>query len=86
MRAAKVDKNQREIVEALRAAGCSVLILSRVGQGCPDLAVGKWGRTYLLEVKTARGTLTEPEQEFMETWRGHVQVVRTVDEALEAVR
>ena len=83
--AAKVDENQAEIVAALRAVGASVLILSRVGQGCADLAVGRLGRTYFLEVKTDSGKLTPSEQEFMDGWRGHYAIVRTVDEALAAI-
>ena len=48
MRAAKIDANQNEIVDALRKAGCSVQILSSVGKGCPDILVGRGGRNYLL--------------------------------------
>lgn len=35
--ARKVDKSQAEIVKALRAVGISVMDLSRVGHGRPDL-------------------------------------------------
>jgi hypothetical protein len=37
---AKVDANQKVIVEALRAAGCFVQSLAGIGAGCPDLLVG----------------------------------------------
>ena len=50
-RAARTDANQAEIVRALRDEGCSVTLLHRVGEGCPDLLIGvnqKWG---LIEVK-----------------------------------
>ena len=83
--AARTDANQKEIVEALRAVGASVLVLSRVGQGCADLAVGIRGHTYFLEVKTDSGKLTPAEQEFMQMWRGHYAIVRTPDEALRAI-
>ena len=83
--AAKVDDNQGEIVEALRAIGASVLVLSRVGMGCADLAVGFRGLTYFLEIKNDKGTLTPAEQEFMEQWNGHYAIVRTPDEALRAI-
>ena len=83
--AAKVDENQAEIVAALRQAGASVLILSRVGQGCADLAAGIRGETFFLEVKTDSGKLTPSEQEFMDGWRGHYAIVRTPDEALKAI-
>lgn len=89
-RAAKVDDNQSEIVDALRRAGCSVCILSGVGRGCPDLAVGLRGRTYMLEIKDGRKSpskqrLTPDEQAWHDAWRGHAAVVRSVDEALDAV-
>ena len=37
--AKKVDKNQGEIVETIRAAGCLVESLAGVGKGVPDLLV-----------------------------------------------
>jgi hypothetical protein len=49
-RAAKVDANHADIVKALRAAGCGVLDLSKVGNGCPDLLVHA-GVTVLMEIK-----------------------------------
>ena len=83
--ARKVDANQAEIVDALRQAGASVLVLSRVGQGCADLAVGLRGETFFLEIKTGKGKLTPSEKEFMDKWRGHYAIVRTAEEALEAI-
>ena len=83
--ARKVDANQAEIVEALRKAGASVLVLSRVGQGCADLAVGLRGETFFLEIKAGKGKLTPSEIEFMEGWRGHYAIVRTVEDALKAI-
>ena len=83
--AAKVDRNQAEIVSALRQVGASVLVLSRVGQGCADLAAGIRGETFFLEVKTDKGKLTPREQEFMDEWRGHYAIVRTPEEALRAI-
>ena len=38
-RAARVDDNQGQIVDALRRVGCSVWSLAGVGKGFPDLAV-----------------------------------------------
>lgn len=89
-RAAKVDDNQAEIVAALRRAGCSVCSLAGVGKGCPDLAVGLRGVTYMLEIKDGRKPpskqrLTPDEQAWHDAWRGHATVVRSVDEALDAV-
>ena len=90
MRAAKIDNNQPEIVAALRMAGCSVYSTAGVGRGFPDLAVGREGVTYLLEVKdgslppSAR-KLTTDEAHFHALWRGHAMVVSSVDAALCAV-
>ena len=83
--AAKTDANQKAIVQALRDAYCSVLPLHRVGQGCPDLAVGRGGKVYFLEVKTDNGKLTPAELEFQQMWRGHYAIVRTPEEALKAI-
>ena len=82
---AKVDANQAEIVEALRAVGASVVVLSRVGQGCADLSAGFRGSNYFLEVKTDSGKLTPAELEFQQLWRGHYAIVRTPEEALQAI-
>ena len=90
-RAAKVDDIQREIVAALRTCGATVLNLSRVGEGCPDLLVGFRGHNVLIEVKRPRakgqraGTTTPAQDDFLAGWRGRAVVVRTVDEALRAV-
>jgi hypothetical protein len=94
-RAAKTDANHGDIVDALRAAGCGVLDLSKVGNGCPDLLVHP--PTYpdcrmavLLEVKdgakppSAR-KLTKDQERFHANWKGWLHVVTSVDEALAAV-
>ena len=83
--AARTDANQAEIVEALRAAGAVVLILSRVGQGCADLAVGKGGKVWFMEVKTEKGKLTPAEKEFQDMWQDNYVIVRTPEEALKAI-
>lgn len=89
-RAAKTDDNQRAIVNALRRAGCSVLILSGVGKGCPDIAVGRAGVTYMLEIKDGRKRrsaqrLTEHEADWHANWRGHAAVVTNEEEAFQVV-
>ena len=87
-RAAKVDANQAEIVEELRAIGCTVLLLHQVGNGCPDILVGYRGNNWLFEVKdgakppSAR-KLTDAEQKFFDEWRGQRSVVNDVYEAIE---
>lgn len=91
-RAAKVDDNQGDIVDALRAVGCTVQPLHAVGKGCPDLLIGSpFSRAnLLLEVKdgskppSAR-KLTRDQVLWHDAWRGQVAVVTSVKEALEAV-
>ena len=82
---ARTDANQAEIVEALRAAGAVVLILSRVGQGCADLAVGKGGKVWFMEVKTEKGKLTPAEKEFQDMWQDNYVIVRTPEEAIGVI-
>lgn len=82
----RVDNNHRQIVTALRDAGRSVLDLSGVGKGCPDILVGFHGVNVLLEIKSAKGDLTEPQEKFFASWRGQRAVVRTIAEAIDATR
>jgi hypothetical protein len=81
-RAAKVDCNQPEIVQALRKAGRTVQPLHQVGKGCPDLLVGYQGVNYLLEVKTDKGDLTEDQVTWISNWRGQSWIVRSAEEAI----
>lgn len=89
-RAARVDDNQGQIVDALRRVGCSVWSLAGVGKGFPDLAVGFRGRNLFLEVKDGskppcKRRLTPDEEAFHASWRGHVAVVESVEDALKIV-
>lgn len=86
-RAAKVDRNQAEIVAALRAIGCKVQPLHAVGDGCPDLLVSKAGRNILIECKDgslppSRRQLTDDQIEWHASWQGPVFIVSNVEEAL----
>jgi hypothetical protein len=87
---AKVDDNQREIVQALRQCGASVQSLAAVGKGVPDLLVGFRGRNYLMEVKDGKKkpsqrALTEDEAFWVLHWKGDVKVVNNVEEALKVL-
>jgi len=75
-RAAKIDSNQPELVEAFRTLGCSVLSLATVGKGVPDLLVATQGITWLVEVKIPKGKENAKQLEFAETWQGCRAVVR----------
>ena len=84
-RAKRTDANQAEIVAALREVGASVHCAHAAGGGFPDLVVGIAGETFLLETKTASGSLNARQRKWHQGWRGHAVVVRDVNEALAAV-
>lgn len=84
-RARRVDRNQAEIVAALREAGRFVEVLSDVGRGVPDLVVSWGGRCLFMEVKMPGEKLTEDQVDWHRRWKGPaVAVVRTAVEALGA--
>jgi len=83
MPAKRVDSNQAEIVAKLRDAGVTVQHLHTVGFGCPDIAAGYAGTTYLLEIKSPGGKLTKFEQIWHAGWRGQVAVIHSAEEALK---
>ena len=90
MRAAKVDRNQPEIVRALRQIGASVQHLHKVGEGCPDLIAGFRGVNYLIEVKDgaappSQTKLTPDQAVWHQTWEGRVYVAYSVTDALRIV-
>ncbi len=93
-RAHGLDLNHREIVAVLRAWDCSVQSLAGMGDGVPDLLVGRRvagePRNFLLEVKAdadkdATAQLRPNQRTWALSWRGQVATVRTVREALLAV-
>jgi Holliday junction resolvase len=90
-KAAKIDANQTEVVNALRAIGASVQSLAATGKGCPDLLVGYRGINYLMEVKDgdkvlSKQKLTIDQEHWHSLWLGSVHVVKSVDEALKILQ
>lgn len=82
MRRHASDKNQEAIVKALRKLGASVVILSQVAGGCPDLLIGYRAQTFLIEVKNG-SKLTTQQQIFHDTWSGgKLHVASTIEEVL----
>jgi Holliday junction resolvase len=89
--AKRVDANQKEIVTELRKLGYSVLILSMVGHGCPDILVGANNRNFLIEIKDDKKSksqtkLTPDETEFIEKWKGNVAVCYTLSDILNLIK
>jgi Holliday junction resolvase len=90
MRAAKIDANQREIVDYLRAKGVSVAITSNIGDGFPDLVCGFRGKNILLELKDgdkaiSQQKLTAKQIVFHSLWRGQIAVVNSPETAWKEV-
>jgi len=88
-RAAKVDANQPEIVDAFRRMGCSVLIVSQLKRCC-DLFVSR-GQTAAIEIKDgslpkSKRQLTEGEVDFMHSWKGLYFIVESLDDVVRVVK
>ena len=85
-RAAKRDASEKKIVETLRKAGCSVVIMDKP----VDLLIGIEGLNFLAECKTP-GTqygkkLNKNQQDFQDTWKGGaIFILKSVDDALQLV-
>jgi Holliday junction resolvase len=86
----KVDRNQAEIVKALRQVGASVLSLANMGRGCPDILVGFRDRNYLIEIKDgskppSKRELTNAEAFWYMNWRGTREIAYSVADALRII-
>ncbi len=89
-RAAKVDLNQKHIVDALRTAGASVEV------GHDDILVGWNGRTYWYELKSENAVSTKtgevlksakkPDQVRLEKeFKGHYRIVSSFHQIIDEV-
>lgn len=89
IRKARVDGNQKEIVQQLRAIGATVLHTHQL-KNCFDILVGWKGLNFAFEIKdgskpkSAR-QLTEGEQKFFNVWRGQVDKVETFEEIMKII-
>ena len=69
-RAAKVDANQNEIVDELRAIGYSVEV------GHDDILVGHNGKTFWFEIKTGpKAVIKETQVKLLREYKGHYAIV-----------
>ena len=83
----RVDNNQLEIIKAFQSMGATVLNLSTVGKGCPDLLIGYKNISVLVEIKSKTGKFTEPQLKFMEQWKGGaVNRIDSVDGAIRLIK
>ena len=68
--AARIDRNQPEIVAYFRAQGFSVLIISQL-KNCCDIVIAKDGKTAMIEIKDGdKKKLTSGEMNFRDNWKG----------------
>jgi len=82
----KSDANQKRIVETLRSVpGVSVFVTTIVKHGFPDLVVGFRGVTYLVELKTEKGKLTDDERDFFDSWTGQITIARSAEDILDMI-
>jgi hypothetical protein len=92
----RIDVNQGELVDFLRALGFSVALTSSVGDGFPDIVVGgqmpcpcgsgrRVRQSKIVEIKAGKGILTPDQVEFHGAWRGQLTIIRDRDQALQLV-
>ena len=90
-RAAKIDSNQNEIVEALRKIpNLTVVVTSMVGRGYPDLSIGYNGLNFYVELKDgnkpkSQQKLTPDEEKWHRNWNGQVATCSSIDEILDVL-
>ncbi len=84
----KVDKNQKDVVKALRDYGASVFLLHTVGGGIPDLMVCYADQTILIEVKDGADKKLTPQQiTLFANWMGGpLHRVNSVQESIEVLK
>lgn len=61
--------------------------LASMGDGFPDIMVGKHGKNWLFEIKDgskppSQTKLTTDEQHFFDTWEGHVDIIYSIDDVI----
>jgi hypothetical protein len=86
----RIDRNQHDIVLALRDIGADVAITSNLGNGFADLLVqyneiGYGKKLLLMEIKSKGGRLTEDERYFYDRFHECMVVVYSVEDALKAI-
>jgi hypothetical protein len=89
--ARRTDRNQSEVIEALRATGWFVCDTSRIGHGFFDVIAAKHGRIVFIEIKDgakvkSKQQLTPAEvamhEDFL-TAGADVVILRSVEEAIQ---
>lgn len=91
-RAARIDANQTEIIDALRSVGAEVQPLHTVGDGCVDILVAYRNVWYVIEIKDgskppSRRKLTPAEQGWHDRFgvQAPVYIAETIEESLQII-
>ncbi len=80
-RAARVDDNQHDLCDAWVRMGGTVLYLHTLGGGAPDTLLGMAGEMELVEIKSARGVLSQRQKDWRQWWQGRPpREARTIDD------
>lgn len=87
---ARQDGNHKAIRAEFERAGCSVVDLSSLGHGVPDMLIGYGGLCIPVEIKDgakppSKRKLTEDEERFRMNWTGGYRIVSDLDGVLETV-
>ena len=84
----KVDKNQKDVVKALRDYGAQVYLLHTQGGGIPDLMVCYNDQTILMEVKDGEDKKLTPQQiTLFANWiGGPLFRVNSVQESIDVLK
>lgn len=86
-RAAKIDDNQKAVVDVFRSMGISTAITSGAGDGFTDLVIGHGGLTVLVEVKDGNKppsaqNLTPAQEKLHASFLGAITTINSVDQAI----
>ena len=77
--AARRDANEASIIDCARKLGW---VMVQIGK--PVDFIGYLKGCHLVEIKTAKGTLTKAQEKFIELWPGNVLIWRTTDDVVRA--
>lgn len=85
------DEVHGEIVSALVRSGHSVLDLSQVGGGCPDILVSRAGVTILAELKTPTPAtrkdkdFSKKQRIFRNKWKDEIVLATSAEDVIEEI-
>lgn len=88
----KVDNNSKEILDAAKKLGCTILRLEKIGKGCSDDLLGYKGFNILIEIKDGKKCpsqrkLNPIQVKFHSEWKGQKPyIIYSVDDLIDLLR